>query len=114
MHKILLDNLKTWVNQPLLPILPWVLESPCVAMPWSCNFLNNSRISMHTLKCIDSIMHILSKNKTPLVNIMEKKLREASTPTKLQPKHNEFEKTKLQQHEDPTNGEKKKTKKPKA
>lgn len=42
---------------------------------------------------------------------MEKKLREASTPTKLQPKHNEFEKTKLQQHEDPTNGEKKKNKK---
>jgi hypothetical protein len=48
MHKIslvlLLDNIETRVNQPLLPILPLGLESPCVAMPWSCTFLINSKV----------------------------------------------------------------------
>lgn len=41
---------------------------------------------------------------------MGKELREASTPTKLQPKCKQFETTKLQQHEDMTNETKIKTK----
>lgn len=83
LNSLLLDSLRTRVKQSVLPILSLGLGGARGAMPKSYNFLKNPRISVHTLKCIDSFSGLTINMSNPTSKYFGKELRETSTLSKV-------------------------------